>query len=235
MEGDKATPQPKTHANSRSNIPRPTTYKVPQPVSATVQAARNLKRRSIGHLSKPPSCTPAKRTALSTSATPSSLAKPLPDSMRTGRATLATPGTVPRYLQTTAATARRTGMAKGTRPGSSQNQTAPPTRRSASTPRESAEVIAMRTKIVQLEGEVDKCKAESELIKSSLECFKQTITLKDSQLSTIQLALEAEKGKSAMMQVEIDTKGSKIAQLEHDLCERMEDIGRLTSHLAAKR
>ncbi|PIO77431.1 kinesin motor domain protein [Teladorsagia circumcincta] len=54
-------------------------------------------------------------------------------------------------------------------------------------------------------------------------------------MGAIQMALEAEKGKSAMMQVAIDAKDSEIANLKNELNERMEDIGRLTSELAAKR
>ncbi|KAK6044973.1 hypothetical protein COOONC_17522 [Cooperia oncophora] len=69
---------------------------------------------------------------------------------------------------------------------------------------------------------------------SSLECFNKNAS-QDTQLNTVQMALEAEKGKSAMMQVSIDAKDSEIARLKNELCERMEDIGRLTSHLAAKR
>ncbi|XGW14802.1 hypothetical protein V3C99_000793, partial [Haemonchus contortus] len=137
--------------------------------------------------------------------------------MRTGRATLAVSGNQPRYLQTTAASTR-----------SSQNQSSAISRRSSSLNRVSAEVTELKARVAQLEGENEKLKAESEFTKSSLESFKQTMAMKDTQLNSIQMALEAEKGVRMM-------KESENAHLKNELCERMEDIGRLTSQLAAKR
>ncbi|EYC34139.1 hypothetical protein Y032_0001g267 [Ancylostoma ceylanicum] len=108
MEGDHASPRPKVFGTSRSNIPRLTPAKARVPVSATVQAARNLKRKSIEHFSRPiPSATPAKRAAIAPVTSQYSVSKPLPNSMRTGRATLASTGALPRYLQTTASSASR--------------------------------------------------------------------------------------------------------------------------------
>ncbi|KAK6055965.1 hypothetical protein COOONC_06532, partial [Cooperia oncophora] len=193
------------------------------PVPATVQAARSLKRRSIGFQNK----TVAKKLALSTTTSRSSVMRPLPDSMRTGRATMAVPGAQPRYLQATAAAANRKSSTGNTRSGTSQIQSSSIIRRSSSSSsvhRENAELAEMRTKIMQLEGELIKIRAESELTKSqlalkdqnlemvqsSLECFKQTIALKDAQLNTIQMALDAEKGKSTMMQVSIDAVGNTL-------------------------
>ncbi|XGW14801.1 hypothetical protein V3C99_000793 [Haemonchus contortus] len=240
MEGDQSSSRPRVLGSSRSNIPRPAPRTLPQ-ASATIQAARNLKRRSIGNLSRT-TCTPAKKPALSSSATPHSVTKPLPDSMRTGRATLAVSGNQPRYLQTTAASTRRVGASTTIRPGSSQNQSSAISRRSSSLNRVSAEVTELKARVAQLEGENEKLKAESEftksqmalkdqnmeLLQSSLESFKQTMAMKDTQLNSIQMALEAEKGVRMM-------KESENAHLKNELCERMEDIGRLTSQLAAKR
>ncbi|KAK6013308.1 kinesin motor domain protein [Ostertagia ostertagi] len=210
----------------------------------------------MDHLNRAPSGTAAKKPAFSsTIKSRYAVTKPLPDSLATGRATMAVPGGQPRYLQPTAARSLR--VASSARPGPSENHSTAINRRSTSNPRESAEVAEMRSKIAQNEGELVKLKAELELTKSqlqlkdqnlemvqsSVECFKQTIALKDAQMSAIQMALEAEKGKSAMMQVSIDAhlvcrinfRRDRNAHLKHELCERMEDIGRLTSQLAAKR
>ncbi|KAK6061210.1 hypothetical protein COOONC_01128 [Cooperia oncophora] len=48
------------------------------------------------------------------------------------------------------------------------------------------------------------------------------------------MALEAEKDKSAIVP-SVDAKESEISKLKHEMGERMEDIGRLISHPAAKR
>ncbi|KAK5966284.1 hypothetical protein GCK32_001588 [Trichostrongylus colubriformis] len=105
MEGDRTSPKPRVLGSSRSNIPRLTPGRAVPTVSATVQAARSLKRKSIG-LSNNSSGMAAKKLAISNSSTRLySVTKPLPDSMRTGRATMAVPGQ-PRYLRPTAASAR---------------------------------------------------------------------------------------------------------------------------------
>ncbi|KJH39859.1 hypothetical protein DICVIV_14244 [Dictyocaulus viviparus] len=61
MERDRGSPRPEPLGN-RSNIRRPITAKECPSVSSTVQAARKLKRRSIGNLRSRTSGTPAKRS-----------------------------------------------------------------------------------------------------------------------------------------------------------------------------
>ncbi|KAL6734338.1 hypothetical protein Aduo_004887 [Ancylostoma duodenale] len=246
MEGDHASPRPKVFGTSRSNIPRLTPAKARVPVSATVQAARILKRKSIEHFSRTlPSATPAKRAAIAPVTSQYSVSKPLPNSMRTGRATLAAPGGLPRYLQTTASSASRrnvvslTGAARANIPNTSVASTS---RRSSSSSRESAELLELRAKLATAGGELAKVTAEKDLLKSqislkdqnletlqsSIECYRQTISLKDAQLSTVQLALDAEKSKSATMEATNE-------RLESELKEQLENIGRLMSQLSAKR
>ncbi|KAK5981264.1 hypothetical protein GCK32_003100 [Trichostrongylus colubriformis] len=148
------------------------------------------------------------------------LTRLLPDSMRTGRATVAVPGGQPR-LQTTA-----------------QVLVTPTTtdRRSASVPRESAEVVEMTARIVQLEGELLMETESVRKLKNELALKDQTREGQDIiKVYIIQTALDEEKGKSSMMQVALNAKDSEIAQLKHELCQRMEDFSRLTSQLAAKR
>ncbi|KAE9412838.1 hypothetical protein Angca_010130 [Angiostrongylus cantonensis] len=191
MEGDHASQKPGVLTSFRSNIPRAISNKGRAPVSATIQAARSLKRRSIGQLS---SGVPAKRTGTA-----------VPDCSR--------------Y----------------------------PVRRSSSVKRENMETVELKSKIVDLESELVKVKAELEIaqnhlllkdqnlavVQSSLEIFKQTIALKDGQMGAIQAALDAEKGNCAVIQA-LQQKTENI-RLENELSERLENIGQLLSELTAKR
>ncbi|KAK6033894.1 hypothetical protein COOONC_28603 [Cooperia oncophora] len=135
--------------------------------------------------SKTTSCAPAKRLALTNSATSrSSATRPLPDSTRTGRAAIAQPSYQPRYLQPTAATtARRVGTTAGTRPDPSSNR--PSTiscecfchcldRSSAPAPRESADLLEMKRKISQLDLEFVTYKTKSEILEMQLAVCRQT-------------------------------------------------------------
>ncbi|KAK6732261.1 hypothetical protein RB195_016570 [Necator americanus] len=241
MEGDRPSPRPKVFGTCRSNIPRLTPGKARAPLSATVQTARNLKRKSIEHFNRAmSSAIPAKRVNLTVA---SQVSKPLPESMRTGRATLASTNGLPRYLQTTASSASRRNVVSVT--SSSRVNTPCPlstSRRSSSASRENVELTELRAKVTSFEGDVAKMTAANELLKSQLslkdqnletlqssnECYRQTISLKDAQLASVQLALEAEKSKSASMQAAIE-------RLESESKDQLESIGRLMSELSAKR
>ncbi|KAK5978836.1 hypothetical protein GCK32_014799, partial [Trichostrongylus colubriformis] len=132
--------------------------------------------------------------------------KTLPDSMRTGRAAIAVPGGQPRYLQATVASSRRVAASVAfttcTKPSPTPSAIDPP---SASIPRESADIVAMKAKILQLEGEL---KDKDELVESlkrrltlkdqtleskqrTIKCLQDTIALKDDQLNTRQMASDA--------------------------------------------
>ncbi|CAJ0606491.1 unnamed protein product [Cylicocyclus nassatus] len=248
MEGDHPSPRPrKVLGASHSNIPRPK-------VSATVQAARSLKRRSIGTLNNQPrGAPPPKRTATSASTSRHySVTAPLPDHMRTGRATMAstslqrstvtTPGNVPRYLHTTTSLARRNNVsltAARTQDARPPSSTA---RRSTSVTREDARTAELRTKLQTAEAEVNKLTAENDLMKSqitlkdqsittlqsSIECIREALALKDTQIGTMQVTLDAEKSKSSVVQM-------KNEQLENELRESKLENEKLKAELINKR
>ncbi|KAJ1374904.1 hypothetical protein KIN20_038018 [Parelaphostrongylus tenuis] len=228
-------------SSTRSGIPRAAAVKARPPVPSAVQAARNLKRRSIEQLRS--SALPAKRIGLApTTSARSSVNQPLPMSMARGRVTLASVGNQPRYLQSTAAAIRRTSTTSGP-------QQSTLVRRSPSVGRESQETRELRKKVTEQEAELMRVRAELEITKSqlqlkdqnlvvlqtSLETFQQTLALKDGQMNAIQTALDAERGKSGIMQLTLDSQKEEIIRLKSELSERLENIGRLTSELAAKR
>ncbi|WKY08964.1 hypothetical protein Q1695_001827 [Nippostrongylus brasiliensis] len=176
MDGDCVAHEPKVFGSSRSNIPRPTTGRAPQP-SPAVKAARNLKRKSIDHLSHL-SATQAKKSAFSSgSSALYKVSAPLPDSARTGRATLATPSSLPRYLQTTAASARRAGVGNASRIGAARAPPSMPNRRSLTPVREDPICAQLRSEKEQLKGENTKLNAELTLIKNQITLQSQNLEM----------------------------------------------------------
>ncbi|WKY08961.1 hypothetical protein Q1695_001827 [Nippostrongylus brasiliensis] len=241
MDGDCVAHEPKVFGSSRSNIPRPTTGRAPQP-SPAVKAARNLKRKSIDHLSHL-SATQAKKSAFSSgSSALYKVSAPLPDSARTGRATLATPSSLPRYLQTTAASARRAGVGNASRIGAARAPPSMPNRRSLTPVREDPICAQLRSEKEQLKGENTKLNAELTLIKnqitlqsqnlemmqSSMECLQQTLAMKDTRFNAVQAALEVERSKSEALQAEVERKDAENAKLS-------KENAQLTSQLAESR
>ncbi|VDM80875.1 unnamed protein product [Strongylus vulgaris] len=207
MEGDRPSPKPKVFGTSHSNVPRPTHAKGLS-VSTTVQAARNLKRRSINQLNK---CEPAtKRTAFSASHNSHcSVTKPLPDHMRTGKTTLASSSSLPRltgtsscsaprYLQiTTSSASRRNGVSlTGGRPEVSRPALSSVARRSSS-PRETAEMADLRIKLAAVEAERDMFKELQEkiaVLQSSLSTKRDELREKDEQIRLLNNAVVDLKG-----------------------------------------
>ncbi|WKX93128.1 hypothetical protein Q1695_010846 [Nippostrongylus brasiliensis] len=232
MDGDCVAHEPKVFGSSRSNIPRPTTGRTPQP-SPAVRVARNLKRRSIDHLSHQ-SVTKAKKPAFSSgSSALYTVSTPQSDSARTGRATLATPSSLPRYLQPTTASTRRAGVGNAVRIG----------KRSLTPVREDPMCVQLRSENEQLKGKNTKLIAELtfiknqitlqcqklEMMQSSMECLQQTgLAMMNSLFNAVKAALEVERSKSETLQAEVERKDAEIAKLS-------KENAHLTSQLAASR
>nr|CDJ92173.1 Kinesin domain containing protein [Haemonchus contortus] len=142
--------------------------------------------------------------------------------MRTGRATVALLGNQPRYLQTTAVSTRRVGASTTTRPGNSQNQSTAISRRSSSINRVSAEVH-------QESDDVEGPKhgiAPEYLGELQANYGNEGYTTKFDPNGFRSREWRTNDGIG---------KETTNAHLKTELCERMEDIGRLTSQSAANR